>query len=247
MKVSVIVPVYNCLPYISICLDSIISQDYQDIEIIVVDGGSGDGTINVVKSYGPRINNFISQTDLGVYDALNKGINLASGDIVGGLNADDHFSSNQVISLVVECFKKSDCEAVYGNLNYFRNAGGLNITREWKSGPYSLRSIRFGWMPAHPTVYIKREIHLSFGPYLLNFGSSGDYEFMLRYFLKKKIKAYFLDELLVNMREGGMSNGSFGKRYTALVNDYKILVYSKVAFPIVVLILKRLRKVDQYF
>jgi glycosyltransferase involved in cell wall biosynthesis len=247
MKVSILVPVFNCCSYISTCIDSICNQNYQDIEIIVIDGGSYDGTIAIVANYGLQVSHFISQKDSGMYDAVNKGLQVASGDVIGILNADDYFPDKNVVSSIVDCFIDKGCEAVYGNLNYVRRDEVHRIIRRWKSRSFTANAIRLGWMPAHPTVYIKRSTYHNFGPYLLNFGSCGDYELMLRYFFTHKIRAHYLDKFLVNMREGGMSNGSMRKRYHALLNDYNILVYSKVPNPMLVTIVKRLRKINQYF
>jgi glycosyltransferase involved in cell wall biosynthesis len=247
MKVSILVPVFNCCSYISCCINSICNQSHSDIEIIVIDGGSKDGTLALIENYGLRISHFISQTDSGMYDALNTGLKLASGDVIGILNADDYFLDENVISLIVDCFLRQGCDAVYGNLNYVKKDGNDTIIRRWKSRPFTDKAIKFGWMPAHPTLYLKRTIYQKFGPYLLHFGSCGDYELMLRYFFTHKIQAHYLNKFLVNMREGGVSNGSIKKRYQAFLNDYKILVHTKMPYPMLVTIFKRFRKINQYF
>jgi len=246
MKLTIILPVFNCCEHICDSIESIIAQNHKNIELIVIDGGSTDGTMEHLKKYSNKIDKLVSRADKGLYDAINTGLALSSGDIIGILNADDVYSGNRVITRVVECFLKNNCEAVYGNLTYIKATGPGITTRTWKSKALNLSSLKLGWMPAHPTVYIKRLTYNRYGYYSLKFGACGDYELLLRYFLIHKINAVYLDVMMVTMREGGMSNGSFRKRYDSFVNDYKILSHTNLRFPIAVAILKRVRKLNQF-
>jgi glycosyltransferase involved in cell wall biosynthesis len=246
MKVTIILPVFNCCEHICGSIDSIIAQNHKSIELIVIDGGSTDGTLEHLKKYAREIYVLVSRADKGIYDGINTGLALASGDIIGILNADDVYSSTKVITRVVEGFMKNNCEAVYGNLMYIRKYGNFKTTRKWKSKALNRSSLRLGWMPAHPTVFIKRLTYNRYGFYSLKFGTCGDYELLLRYFLIHKIDAVYLDVMMVTMREGGMSNGSLSKRYDSFVNDYRILSHTNIHFPIAVAILKRVRKLNQF-
>jgi glycosyltransferase involved in cell wall biosynthesis len=245
LKVSLLTVVYNGEKHIEDCVKSIICQTYNDIEYIVIDGGSTDSTLSILEKYKSSIDCFISEKDKGMYDALNKGINLATGDIIGILNADDMLAAKDVISNIVSCFKSNNSDAVYGNLNYIHPEDN-QIIRKWVSKQFTKRDIELGWMPAHPTLYIKRELFNRFGNYSLDFGTAADYELMLRYLYHYQIKAVFLNKLIVNMRTGGMSNASSKHRYHALINDYKAIKANNISFPMVTLLAKKLSKIKQY-
>jgi glycosyltransferase involved in cell wall biosynthesis len=247
MKVSIITVVLNCVDYIDSCIDSVIAQDYQNLEYIIIDGGSADGTMEVIKKYQDKINYVISEVDNGMYDALNRGISVASGELIGILNADDQLAESNVISAIVNCFKENECDAVYGNLNYVKRNNADQIVRRWKSEPFKSTKFKYGWAPAHPTLYIKRELYLSLGMYAQTFGSCSDYELILRIFYKNRATAVFLNKLIVIMRTGGMSNGSLKKIIHSLTNDYKALVQLEIAHPLLVLFLKKVRKLNQFF
>lgn len=247
MKVSIVTVVFNCFDFIEPCIESVLSQDYPDIEYIIIDGGSVDGTVSVIKKYADRIDCFVSDSDMGMYDALNKGIDMTTGDLVGILNADDRLASVDIISSVVNCFKEKDCEAVYGNIKFIERNEGFLITREWTSSPYCISDLLYGWMPPHPTLYVKRNVLLTAGRYSLKFGTCADYDMILRLLYKNKVKAIFLDKLMVVMRKGGMSNGSIRKVVLAIINDYRILVHHDIPNPLIALLLKKARKINQFF
>lgn len=238
--------VFNCFNFIADCIESVIAQDYADLEHIIVDGGSTDGTVSIIKRYQYHTAYFISEPDKGMYDALNKGIAVATGDIIGTLNADDWLAGNDVVSSVVAGFVKNNCDAVYGNINFIARQDPGRITRRWKSKPYSSINLEYGWMPAHPTLYMKRELYLCKGLYSLDFGTCADYELILRFLYKSDASAVFLNKLMVVMRNKGMSNGSFAKIFAALLNDYHALVCNKLPNPLLVLFLKKIRKVPQF-
>ncbi len=246
MKISLITVVFNGKTFLADCIKSVIAQDYKDLEYIVIDGGSTDGSLSIIEQYKDNISQFVSEKDRGMYDALNKGIRMATGDVVGILNADDMLASSDVISAIANCFDSQKTDAVYGNLNYINPNHPEKIVRKWISKPFTKRSIRLGWMPAHPTFYARRSLFQKYGDYSLNYDSAADYELMIRFLYKFGIHAIFLNKLIVNMRTGGMSNASLHHRYRALINDYKALVINKVSFALITLALKKLSKVTQF-
>lgn len=247
MKISIVTVVFNEVEFIKDCINSVVRQDYPDIEYIVIDGGSTDGTTGLILENAEGISRFCSEKDEGLYDALNKGIELATGEVVGILHADDVFAHEQVLSRIAARFKESGAEAVYGHMNYISRKGHPRVYRKWISEPFLPERMTSGWMPPHPALFIKRTLFQQLGPYRLKFGTCADYELMLRYFYRYSIHAVLLDQLLVNMRLGGASNGSLKKRMQALNWDYKALKMHRVPFPFFVLILKRVRKIRQFF
>ncbi len=246
MKISIITVVYNGEAFLEECIKSVLAQDYPNIEYILIDGGSSDGTLKIIENYKNNINHFISEKDNGMYDALNKGLKLATGDVVGILNADDMLASSDVISAVANCFANQNPDALYGNLNYVDPLNTNKIIRRWVAKPYTKRGIILGWMPAHPTFYVKKSVFDTFGNYSLNYESAADYELMIRFLYKENIRAVFLDKLMVNMRTGGMSNASLRHRYRALINDYKALVANKVPFAALTIFFKKVSKITQF-
>lgn len=247
MKVSIITVVFNGEKYLEDCINSVRGQDYKNIEYIIIDGGSTDRTISIIEGFKNQIHYFISEADRGMYDALNKGIKVATGDIVGILNADDILATEDVISSIVTSFEQNKADGVYGNLNYIDTSSFKRILRKWISKQFTNRDILFGWMPAHPTLYLKRELFDRFGYYSLDFGTAADYELMVRYLYVNKINAHFLDKLLVNMRIGGMSNSSLKQRYLAFANDYKAVKRNKLPYPLTTVLLKKISKLQQFF
>lgn len=246
MKVSLITVVYNGEKYLDQCIESIVNQSYSNLEYLVIDGGSTDSTLSIIEKYKASITYFISEKDKGMYDALNKGIRMATGEIIGILNADDMLASKDVIQNIVRQFKSSHAEGVYGNLNYINPNHSNGIVRKWISKPFKKKDIELGWMPAHPTLYLKKELFERFGYYSLNFGTAADYELMLRFLYKYEIKTSFLNELIVNMRIGGMSNASYKQRYHAMINDYKAIKINLMPNPLLTLFLKKISKVSQF-
>ena len=245
MKISIITPVYNSEEYIEDCIRSVIGQTYKDIEYIIIDGNSSDNTLNVINKYADKVHFICSEPDYGMYDALNKGIKIATGDFIGILNSDDIFADSDTVVHVVQSIQSHNCDALYGNLNYVKRDTPNQITRRWISNIFNRDDFNRGWMPAHPTLFIRKSCFERFGGYSLNYGSAADYELMLRFLYKYKIKAVFLDKLMVNMRTGGLSNGSFRKLYLAFINDYKAIVNNGFQFPVFILFCKKLRKIKQ--
>lgn len=246
MKVSIITVCLNAANHLQDCLDSIRTQTHNDIELIVVDGKSSDRTVEVILSNRDIISHFISEKDNGMYDAINKGIALATGDIVGVLNSDDAYASCFVLEKIVAGFHHNSIDAVYGNLVYIDPKKKNEICRIWKGKVYNRKLFKFGWMPAHPTFYIKRCLIQRHGLYKNHYHTAADYEFMARYLYQLKYSAIFLDEILVKMRVGGLSNNSIKGRLRANRRDYLAMKENGIPFPLLVSILKPLTKLHQF-
>ncbi|MCR8561917.1 glycosyltransferase [Mucilaginibacter sp. BJC16-A38] len=227
------------------CIESVIAQKFNNVEYIVIDGGSTDKTINIVNNYKHFISRVISEPDKGIYDAMNKGIKLATGDVVGMLNADDFFADDTVLDNIAEAFKKNNVDIVYADLDYI-NASG-KVIRKWRSGQYTTKSLNFGWMPPHPTFYCKRNLFEKFGFYGLNYGTAADYELMLRFLYINKLSAFYIEKVIIKMKIGGKSNKNFSSRVKGLLFDLKAMRTNGISFPIITIIVKPLRKLIQYF
>lgn len=214
MKVSIITATYNSASTIRDAIDSVIAQNYPDIEHIIVDGVSRDNTLDIVKSYGDKIAKIISEPDKGIYDAMNKGIQVATGDIVGILNSDDFFTSNDVVSTIVETFKNNDIDALYADV-HFVNPDNLNkCVRYYSSKIFRPSLFRFGFMPAHPSFYMRKECYEKFGFYSLDYKIASDYDLLIRYLYKEKINYQYVKKDFVTMRTGGVSTENFQSRVT---------------------------------
>ncbi|RZK61260.1 MAG: glycosyltransferase, partial [Pedobacter sp.] len=238
--------VYNAEPYIKDCIESVINQSYQPIEYIIIDGGSTDQTLNIIEKYKQNVTHLVSEKDQGLYDAINKGIKLASGGVIGLLNADDMLVGSHVVAEIAKAFAaQPDIQAVYGDLNYV-TADKRKVVRQWRSQQADLKDLEKGWMPAHPTLYLKRELFKSYGNYALDMGTAADYDLILRFFHTYKLKAIYLPLLMVNMRTGGVSNRNASSLLHALKNDYKALLRNKIPDPIWVLLRKKLSKLEQF-
>lgn len=207
MKISIITATYNSAETIKDTLLSVNAQTYSNIEHIIVDGSSKDNTLDIVRKYGKRISKIISEPDKGIYDAMNKGIQAATGDIIGILNSDDFFASSDVISSIVSEFKNdSTLEGVYTNLYYVKQDSPQTIVRHWVSKPFKEKSFFKGWHPPHPTLYLKREVYKKYGLFDLNFSLAADFELMLRFFERYKIKTKHLPFTTIRMRLGGATS-----------------------------------------
>lgn len=247
MKVSIITVVWNNADTIKDAIESVLNQTYKNIEYIIVDGGSTDGTIEIIQSYGNKISKFISEKDEGIYDAMNKGIKLATGDIVGILNSDDFYKSNDVIETVVREFISKDIDCLYGDLEYVDKNDTSKVIRYWKSNPYKEGLFQKGWHPPHPTFFVKREIYYKYGMFNTNFKIAADYELMLRFLEKYKIKSSYIPKVLVRMRLGGASNKSVINIIKANIECYKAWKVNNLRVnPISILIAKPFSKLLQY-
>lgn len=246
MKVSIITVVYNNVNTIGLSIQSVLNQDYHDIEYIVIDGQSDDGTIDVIQQYADDIDVFVSEKDDGLYDALNKGITFASGEIIGILHADDLFNSNQAISSIVAGFEQQQVDCIYGDLVYVDRNDTEEVIRTWVSGEYNRKKFLRGWMPPHPTFYVKRACVEQNGLYDTSFTCSADYELMLRYLYKNELSVGYVDQTLVRMRVGGISNGSLKNRWNANREDAQAWKKNNIRPYFFTGIMKPLRKIGQF-
>lgn len=246
MKISVITVSYNSSATIADTLRSVASQSHADVEHILIDGGSTDGTMAVVFSVGGRLHRVVSEPDKGIYDAMNKGLAMASGDIIGLLNADDVYADAEVLHRVAEQFASRPLDLLFGDLVYVRQDDTDVVVRRWIAGNYSRQQLRLGWMPPHPTVFIHRELLQSVGKFDLSFRIAADYEFLLRCFSGGGLRWTYLPLTLVRMRNGGESNRSLGNVLRKSAEDLKALRKNGVGGPLT-LLFKNLRKIPQFF
>ena len=222
MKISVITATYNCNDVIDHALKSINNQTYDNIEHIVIDGGSVDGTVEKLKQN--TICKLVSESDDGIYDALNKGIQAASGDVIGILHSDDEFASKDIVSKIAEEFSSdSSVSAVYGDLIYVHRKDSTRMIRYWKSKPFDFKMLTNGWMPPHPTLYVKKDFYEELGGYNLNYKIAADYSFVLSLFSSPNFKSVYLPEVIVKMKLGGASNHSIKAIFNKSLEDWRIL------------------------
>lgn len=247
MKVSIITVCYNSESTLESTIRSVIEQDYPDIEYIIVDGKSTDRTPEIIEKYKNKIATFVSEKDEGIYFAINKGIALANGDIVGILHSDDLYADNKIISCVVEEFKLRKTDSVYGDLQYVSRANTQKIIRHWKSNSYDSKLFLKGWMPPHPTFFVKRKCYTDFGNFNTVFSISADYELMLRFLYKHKISASYIPQVMVKMRTGGISNVTFKSRVKSNREDRLAWKINGLEAGNLTLLLKPLSKLRQFF
>lgn len=230
MKVSVVTVCFNSENTIQDTLRSVACQSYNEIEYIVVDGMSRDSTWSTIERMLDELalqTILLRENDKGIYDAMNKGIALATGDIVGFLNSDDVFADENVITKIAQGFESSSADMVYGDLVYTKEHDLSQVTRTWKLGPMPKSGMKTGWHPAHPTMYVRREI-LQKEPFDIDFRIAADYEMMVRLIEKLKISSHYIPHTLVKMREGGASNQSMSNIYKA--NRECLRAWSKNGF-----------------
>jgi len=244
LKISLITVTRNAQNTIGRCIDSVIAQNYDNLEYIVIDGASADDTVQIIRQYGQFVNHLVSEPDAGIYDAMNKGIHLATGNVIGILNADDYFAADDVLSSIAAAFDSPQFDVVYGDLNYLKSDGRL--LRSWKSGICKYGMFNWGWMPPHPTFYCRRPAFEKYGYYNITFGTAADYELMLRFLHLNKLNANYVNKVFVNMTTGGASNKTFANRLQAWKYDFKAMGKNGVIFPLLCVICKPLRKVFQY-
>ncbi len=244
MKISVITIVYNNHECIKSCMESVLSQSYPNIEHIVIDGGSTDGTQKQIEPFVNKLGYYISEKDTGLYNALNKGIKKATGDIIGILHSDDVFYSSDTISKIVVSFQNSDADLVYANGMYVDKENTSLVKRIYKAKPFRKRYLNFGWIPLHTTIYVKKEVFEDFGLYNESYSIASDYDISLRWFQNSVIKKHFLNKWVVKMRLGGKSTtASLQKRKSK--EDLQIIKKYNL-FGSFTLLCKILRKIPQY-
>ena len=246
MLVSIITATYNSAATLRDCLQSVAMQSYAPIEHIIIDGASKDDSLSIAQSFA-HIAQVHSEKDQGIYDAMNKGIAHATGDIIGILNSDDFYVDERVIQDIVTVFENSNCDVVYADLQYVDRERTDKIIRTWKSGTMQQHSFLYGWMPPHPTVFVRRKVYEQYGAFNLSLKSAADYEFMLRVLYKEKCSVAYLPKTIVKMRDGGQSNQSIKHRIFANREDKKAWALNGLQPYFFTLLLKPARKLIQYF
>jgi glycosyltransferase len=246
MHISVVTAVYNRRGTIAGAIQSVASQTC-DLEYVVIDGMSSDGTSEVINQHASCIDNSIREKDGGIYDALNKGVAVSTGDVVGFLHADDLLPDSQAIQRVQEKFHSGDFDAVYGDLMYVDFDNTKKIIRYWNSGEYKRVKFRRGWMPPHPTVYVRKEIYEKFGNYRTDLGSAADYECMIRLLYRHELRVGYIPHVQVKMRVGGESNASFKNRLNANQSDRQAWLENGFKPPFGLRFTKPLSKLPQYW
>jgi glycosyltransferase involved in cell wall biosynthesis len=245
MKISVITATYNSASTLRDTLDCIARQTHPDIEHIIVDALSKDATLEIVKQF-PHVAKTVSEKDRGLYDAMNKGVRLATGEVIGILNSDDFYTSEKVLEKVAEAFADPKVEAVYGDLQYVRQDDVTKVKRTWKAGQYKKKHFHYGWMPPHPTFFVRRDLYSKAGLFNITLRTSADYELMLRMMVKHNANVRYIPEVLVKMRDGGQSNASLGNRLRANREDYEAWKLNDLKPYFFTRWLKPLRKVFQF-
>ncbi|MCA1745155.1 MAG: glycosyltransferase [Bacteroidales bacterium] len=245
MQLSLITVAFNACVSLEETIRSVQQQHYSNLEYIVVDGGSTDGTLEMVKKYPEVLSSFVSEPDKGIYDAMNKGLKRAKGDVVGFLHADDRFAHPQVLQDIMAVFEKKPIDALYGDLQYVTSFEPLNVLRHWKSGVYSPHLIKQGWMPPHPTVYFKRALLHQIGYFNTSFKIAADYDWLLRLLVSDNLTIDYLPKVLVHMATGGASNKSLRNIIQKSREDYRAICHNRVG-GLSTLVLKNLSKVLQF-
>ncbi len=245
-KISIITVTFSSAKTIEQTIQSVLLQDYEDVEYIIIDGQSTDETLSLIRKNPHKIAHFVSEKDEGLYFAINKGIALATGDIIGILHADDFYTSDTVLTSVAQTFKINNADAIYADLFYVDKNNTDKIVRKWKSGNYKEGKFLWGWMPPHPTFFAKKEIYEKYGEFNTKLNSAADYELMLRFIHKHKIKLAYLPKFIVKMRMGGTSNASVQNRVNANKEDRKAWEINNLKPYFFTLTLKPLRKISQF-
>jgi glycosyltransferase involved in cell wall biosynthesis len=246
MKISVITAVRNNRDTIAAALDSVLAQSHPDIELVVIDGASTDGTLEVLQQYAPRLQVLISEPDRGIYDALNKGLAHASGDVVGFLHADDFLADRSILAVIAATFADDTLDGVYGDLQYVSKSQPDRIVRQWRSRPFQPVLLARGWMPPHPTLYLRREIYRRFGGFDTSYHIAADYDFMLRILCSGELRLHYLPQVLVRMRTGGASNRSLRNLLHKSREDWRAIRRHRVG-GLRTLLAKNLSKLPQFF
>jgi len=228
MKVSIITATYNSQETVLDTIDSVATQTYDNIEHIIIDGKSTDSTLLIIKENSDKISKIISESDNGIYDALNKGIKNATGDVIAFMHADDIYANNTIIEKVVKLFNEKQTDSVYGDLQYVSKNDTNKVIRFWKSEEFIFSKLKKGWMPPHPTFFVKKEIYNKFGYFDTSYRIAADYDIILRFLGKHKISTSYLPEVMIKMRVGGESNKSIENIIKKMREDVKALKKNKL-------------------
>ncbi len=247
MKISIITVCLNSADTLADALRSVASQTHPEKEHIVIDGGSNDGTQDIIAAH-PEISHFVSEPDQGMYDAMNKGIALATGDVVGILNADDFYADDQVLEQVAQVFSDPGIDACYADLVYVSKQNVNRVIRYWKSCPYRPGLFERGWMPAHPTFFVRRSVYAAYGNFDLRFRRQADFELTMRFLAKYRVKSRYVPQIWINMRLGGASNNSLSGIVKGNIEGYRAFKKNGLnAYMLLFMAHKILSRVPQFF
>lgn len=244
MKISIVTISFNSSKTIERTIKSVLAQQNVDLEYIIKDGASNDDTVEIIKKYAEQDSRieYVSEKDKGIYDAMNIGVQMASGDIVGILNSDDYYASTESLSSIIGAFKNNpDIPLVYGNILYVKENKPYRV---WKSG--KAKSFYSGWMPPHPALFVKKEVYEKYGLFRLDCGINADYEIMLRFFQKNKLSSIWVNKTITYMEAGGTSNNGIGSRIAGIKNDSIAWEKNELIPKWYTIFLKKLRKLPQF-
>jgi len=244
MRVSIVTVCYNSAATIRDTLDSVAAQTHGDIEHIVIDGGSTDDTLRIVRQAGRHVATLVSERDRGIYDAMNKGFALATGDLIGTLNADDMLAAPDTVARIAAAAQHAQADAVFGDLVYVEAKPPHAVLRHWRAGPFERQKMRFGWMPPHPTFYVSRQVAQATGPFATDLRIAADYDYVLRVLRRPGVRAAYVPHVIVRMRAGGISNGSMRGILRKSREDLSVMRRNGVG-GVGTLVMKNLRKAPQ--
>lgn len=247
LKVSIVTVSYNSINTIADTINSVLAQNYRDIEYIIIDGSSSDGTVELIKTYGSRISKFISEPDAGLYDAINKGIKCATGEVVGILNSDDFFYNNDIIAKIVSEFDKYDTDAVIGDAVFVDQKQTSKVIRYYSSRMFTPDKFRYGFMPAHPSFYVQRVFFEKFGYYKTDYKIGADFELLIRFLYIHKLKFRYLEMPFLSMRMGGVSNKSINNKLILNKEIYRACEENGIKTNYLFLYFKYLIKMFEFF
>jgi glycosyltransferase len=247
LKISIITISFNSSDTIDDTIRSVLAQDCENLEYIIIDGKSTDSTEEIIKSHSGKIAKYISEKDNGIYDAMNKGIMHATGDIIGFLNADDVYAKNYILTEVIHTFKERNVDSCYGDLVYVRSKNINHTIRYWKADYFNIRKFYYGWMPPHPTFFVKNSIYYKYGLFNTDFEIASDYELMIRLLLKNTITTFYIPEVIVKMRTGGASNKNLKNLRTKTREDLRAWKVNNLKGASIAIFCKNFRKIPQFF
>jgi len=247
LKISIITVCYNSEKYIKYAIESVINQTYPNIEYIIVDGASKDKTVDIIKSYGNKITKFISEPDKGIYDAMNKGIKMATGDVVAILNSDDFYINNNVISSVINELESKQTDCLFADLIYVDEHDTDKQIRYWKSKPFVPNSFIKGWHPAHPTFIVKNEVYRKLGYFSLKYKLAADFELMLRFLEKHQISSCYFPQAIIKMRLGGATNKNLKNILNQNIECYNAFKENDLSVSVFYPLYRLIPKLTQYF
>lgn len=237
----------NSAEYLSDSINSVIAQSHKDVEYIIIDGGSTDGTLDIIRKYENYLAKWTSEPDTGMYAALNEGIQTATGEVIVFLHAGDFYPNENILENVAAVFEDHKIDAVYGDLQYVKKNNPKRVSRNWHASEFVQNNIKRGWMPPHPTLFVRKVTFDQIGLFNCEYKIAADYDFILRLFSRPRVVTKYLPEVLIKMRVGGKSNNTLTDILLKSWEDYKILKANKITFPFFVLLSKNFRKFPQFF